>query len=602
VIKRTGNIQKWSVAVVLGALALAVLAGSAFAAARSATAGPSATTGPATVVGSTSATVTGSVNPGGQATTWYVEYGATTSYGSKTTAKSAGSGSSTVSVSADLTGLHVGTTYHYRVTASSSGGTSHGSDGVFTTTVPPDVVTGAPSSVTAATATLNGTVDPNGRQTTFYFEYGTSTSYGTKTPVRSAGSATTPQAESAGIVGLQAGHTYHFRVVASSDAGSSTGKDVAFTTSSAPAVVTADATSLAPTSATLRGTVTPNGLPTTWWFEYGTSTSYRWRTSAHGAGSGGSAVAVASVVNGLRPATTYHFRLVAQNSSGRAYGADRSFSAVAPPSVQTGSAQSVGPDSAVVTGALDTRGRSTSWWFQYGTSSSYGKSTPARSAGSSAGTQRPSAPLAGLAPATTYHYRLVAKSDAGTTTGADATFTTAGVTLTVVTRQVVSGGRTTLSGIVPTHNAGEQVAIFAQSYGGGSFLLRSTVLTGPNGTWAFIAKPRIGTTYEASWRGGMSAPVAIGVHPAIALRQTVSRRLVVRVAGARSFAGRLIQVQRLSYGRWRTIRRVRLGVRSGADFRVTLPKGRSTIRVALSINQAGAGFLGGKSRAITVRR
>ena len=602
--KRTGNMQKWSAGMVLGALALAVLAGSALASAPSATtAGPSATTGPATVVGSTSATVTGSVNPGGQATTWTVEYGTSTSYGSKTTAKSAGSGSSTVSVSADLSGLHVGTTYHYRVVATSSAGSSHGSDGVFTTTVPPDVVTGSPSSITPSSATLNGTVDPNGRETTFYFDYGTSTSYGTKTPVRHAGSATTPQPESAGISGLQAGRTYHFRVVATSDAGTSTGKDVSFTTSSAPAAVTADATSVAPTSATLRGAVTPNGLSTTWWFEYGTSTSYRWKTSAHSAGSGAKAVSAAAVVKGLRPATTYHFRLVAQNSSGRAYGADRSFSAVGPPYVQTGSAQSVGPDAAVVTGALDTRGRSTSWWFQYGTSTSYGKSTPARSAGSSAGIQRPSAALAGLAPATTYHYRLVAKSDAGTTAGADATFTTAGVTLTVAARQVVYGGRITLSGIVPTHNAGEQVAIFSQSYGGGSFLLRSTVLTGPGGTWAFIAKPRIGTTYEASWRGGMSAPVAIGVHPAIALRQTASRRLVVHVSGARSFAGRLIQVQRRSaYGRWRTIRRVRLGRRSGAEFRVSLPKGRSTIRIALSVNQAGAGFLGGTSRAITVRR
>jgi phosphodiesterase/alkaline phosphatase D-like protein len=581
---------------------VAALAGSALAAPQRAAAAPTATTGPTTVVGSSSATVTGSVNPGGQTTTWYVEYGTSSSYGSKTTAKSAGSGSSTVSVSADLTGLHVGTTYHYRFVATSSSGTSHGGDGVFTTTVPPDVVTGSPSSVGASTATLNGTVDPNGRETTFYFEYGTSTSYGTKTPARSAGSATTPQSESVGINGLQAGRTYHFRLVASSDAGTSTGKDVSFITSSAPAVVTADATSVAPTSATLRGSVTPNGLATTWWFEYGTSTSYRWKTSAHSAGSGGKAVSVSAAVSGLQPATTYHFRLVAQNSSGRAYGADRSFSAVGPPSVQTGSAQSIGPDAAVVTGALDTRGRSTSWWFQYGTSTSYGKSTPARSAGSAAGTQRPSTTLGGLAPATTYHYRLVAKSDAGTTTGADATFTTAGVTLTVATRQVVYGGRITLSGVVPTHNAGEQVTIFSQSYGGGSFLLRSTVLTGPNGTWAFIASPRIGTTYEASWRGGMSAAVAIGVHPAIALRQTASRRFVVHVTGARSFARRLIQVQRLSYGRWRTIRRIRLGARSGADFRISLPKGRSTIRIALSVNQAGAGFLGGKSRAITVRR
>ena len=68
-------------------LALAVTA-SAVAAA------PSATTGPTTAVGSTSATVTGTVDPGGQSTTWYVEYGKSTSYGSKTASASAGSGSS----------------------------------------------------------------------------------------------------------------------------------------------------------------------------------------------------------------------------------------------------------------------------------------------------------------------------------------------------------------------------------------------------------------------------------------------------------------------------------------------------------------------------
>src|SRR5262249_13268642 len=75
-------------------------------------ASPSATTGPTTAVGPTSATVTGSVNPGGQATTSYVEYGKTTSYGSKTSSLSAGSGSATVAVSVGLTGLGSGTTYH----------------------------------------------------------------------------------------------------------------------------------------------------------------------------------------------------------------------------------------------------------------------------------------------------------------------------------------------------------------------------------------------------------------------------------------------------------------------------------------------------------
>jgi hypothetical protein len=580
----------------VAALALVVLTGAAVAAA------PTGTTGPTTVVGSTTATVTGTVVPGGQSTSWYVEYGTSASYGSQTSTKSAGSGSSAVTVSAGLTGLKVGTTYHYRVVAKNAAATSHGTDAVFTTTVPPDVVTGAASSITATAARLNGTVDANGRQATYYFEYGSSTSYGTKTAARSAGSATTPQPESAAIGGLRAGGTYHFRIVASSDAGTSVGKDSAFTTSAAPAVVTGDVSSVTPTSATLHGAVTPNGLATARWFEYGTTTRYGSKTSSTGVGSGSTADSVSAGVKGLKAATTYHYRLVAQNSSGRTVGADRSFSTVGAPSVQTGAAQGVGADLAVLTGALDTKGRSTTWWFDYGTSASYGRSTSSRGAGSTAGAQKVSATLTGLTPATTYHFRLVAKSDAGTTVGADGTFATAGVTLTVAARDVVFGGRITLSGVVPTHQAGEQVVIFAQTYGGGSFQSRSTVLTGVNGAWAYIAKPGIGTAYEASWRGGMSAPVSIGVHPSIALRQTATRRFLVHVAGGRSFAGRLIQVQRRANGRWSTIKRVRLGARSRADFRVSLPKGRSAVRIAFSVNQAGAGFLGGKSRAITVSR
>ena len=511
-----GNIRRFAAGAVVCAFVFGVLAAAASASS------PTATTGPTTVVGSTTATVTGTVGAGGQSTTWYVEYGTSTSYGSKTAAKSAGSGSSAVGVSADLTGLRSGTTYHYRVVATNGAGTSHGTDAVFTTTVPPVVTTGSASSISASAATLNGTVDANGRDTTFYFEYGTSTSYGSKTTPKSAGSGTSAEPESTGISGLATGRTYHFRIVASSDAGTSTGKDSSFTTSAAPTVVTGDVSSVTPTSATLRGTVTPNGLSTTRWFEYGTSTNYGSKTSSSSAGSGSSATAVSAGVKSLRAGTIYHYRLVAQNSSGKTAGADRTFSTVGAPWVQTGAAQGVGSDAGVATGSLDTRGRSTSWWFDFGTSTRYGKSTSSKSAGSKSGVQPVNAALSGLTPATTYHYRLVAKSDAGTTYGADTTFTTTGVTLTALTHQVVFGGRITLSGIVPTRRPGEQVVIFAQPYGGGSFQLRATVLTGLNGVWAFVAKPGITTAYEASWHGGMSAPVSIGVHPAINVRRTAT--------------------------------------------------------------------------------
>ena len=142
---------------------------------------PAAITGPVTSVGPTTATVTGSVNPNGQATTWYVDYGTSTSYGTKTPNVSAGSGTANTAVSANLTGLTPGTTYHYRVVATNSSGTARGADGIFTTSAAPVAVTGSATSITVTSATLNGTVDPNSRATSWYFEYGTSTSYGTKT-------------------------------------------------------------------------------------------------------------------------------------------------------------------------------------------------------------------------------------------------------------------------------------------------------------------------------------------------------------------------------------------------------------------------------------
>jgi hypothetical protein len=565
-------------------------------------AAPTATTGPATAIGATTATVTGTVVPGGQATSWYVEYGTSTTYGSQTAKANAGSGSAAVNVTSNLASLKPGSTYHYRVVATNSAGTVHGSDAVFTTLTPPGATTGAATGIGTASATLNGTVDPNSRSTTFYFEYGTSTSYGTKTSVRSAGSGSTPQNETVAISNLQVGRTYHFRIVATSDAGTTTGSDATFTTSSAPVAVTADASAVAVTTATLRGQVTPNGLSTTWWFEYGTSTAYGSKTASQSAGSGTTARSVSSGITRLTAGKSYHFRLVAQNSSGRVFGLDRLFTTVGAPTATTGAAQSVGPDSAQLVGSLDTLGRSTTWWFDYGTTTRYGKSTTHRSAGSRAGAQTVTGPVTGLAANTAYHYRLVARSDGGTRYGADVTFTTTGVSLVLAARQVVFGGRIRLTGSVPTHTAGEQVVVFSKPYGSGSFRSVATVLSGADGVWTYLARPRVATAYQASWRNGLSTAVSVGVHPRVGLTRYRNGRFFVTVAGNHAFARRVVQLQRRVGTRWVTIRRVRLGLRSRVEFRATLPKGRSTVRAAFSVNQAGPGYLGGTSRSLRVTR
>ena len=96
---------------------------------------PNAVTNAATNVGEFQATLNGTVNPNGAATTYRFEYGTTTSYGESVPAVggSAGSGTSAVSVNATAERLEPGTTYHFRLVASNGGGTTYGSDQTFHT-------------------------------------------------------------------------------------------------------------------------------------------------------------------------------------------------------------------------------------------------------------------------------------------------------------------------------------------------------------------------------------------------------------------------------------------------------------------------------------
>ena len=285
-------------------------------AAGASAAAPTAITGPVTAVGATTATATGTVNPGGVATTWHVEYGTNTSYGSATPSTSAGSGTANVAVSAPLTGLVEGTTYHYRVVATSTSGTSRGSDGIFTTLAAPGVVTGSATAITVSSATLNGSVDPNARATTWWFEYGTSTAYGSKTAVANAGSGTGPKGVAAKITGLQKGRTYHYRLVAMSDGGTTHGADASFLTSSAPSVATGEASSIAPTGAAERRRH-PERAGDDWRFDYGTTTSYGSKTSSHERRVGHEPGQRGDAITGLKVSTTYHFRIVASNRVAR---------------------------------------------------------------------------------------------------------------------------------------------------------------------------------------------------------------------------------------------------------------------------------------------
>lgn len=92
-----------------------------------------------------------------------------------------------------------------------------------------------------------------------------------------------------------------------------------------PTVATTSATNVTATAATLSGTVNPNGVPTTAWFEWGANTGYGTLTSSQNTGSGTNAVDIIQTLSSLLPGGTYHYRIVASNAFTVAYGTDRTF-------------------------------------------------------------------------------------------------------------------------------------------------------------------------------------------------------------------------------------------------------------------------------------
>ena len=347
--------------------------------AASATARPSINSFASSGVTDTAATLAATVTPNGAATTVFFEYGPTSSYGTTTAGQSIGSGSSPINVSANLTALTPGTTYHYRVYATNAAGNTFGADATFGTSAPlPQITTTAASFVTTTTTSLNGTVNPNGLPTSVYFRWGTRTDdLASRTPAQNVGNGSANIGFWGELSGLQPDTTYFFQAVAVNGSTVVPGSVLSFHTLPVkPTVTTLATTDVSVTNAVLPATVNPNGSPSIFFFEYGTNASFGAATAAEPAGAGRTAVLVGATLSNLAAGQTYYYRAVASNAFGLSYGSGQSFTAgLPPPSPTTLTPASLTAGSAQLRGSFNPNNSFGSAWFEWGTTTNYGSSS-----------------------------------------------------------------------------------------------------------------------------------------------------------------------------------------------------------------------------------
>lgn len=201
---------------------------------------PDATTGESSEVHQTSATLSGAINPASASlsASYQFEYFAEGATPALTSEVTVGTGTASTAVTVHLAGLAPDTAYHYRLlgynaNADRQNGRAEGEERTFITTGPPAVNNETSGNISSTSATLQASLLPNGSATHYYFEYGTSTDFGSGAlPVEGAdiGSGRTPVSVSYVLTSLSSETEYHYRVVVQSAEGTAYGPDQTFRT------------------------------------------------------------------------------------------------------------------------------------------------------------------------------------------------------------------------------------------------------------------------------------------------------------------------------------------------------------------------------------
>jgi hypothetical protein len=241
------------------------------------------------------------------------------------------------------------------------------------------------------------------------------------------------------------------------------------------------------------------------------------------------------------------------------------------PTVTTGAASNIEPTTVVLNGSVTPNGAATTYFFQYGTSSLFGSVTPAATVAPGSGRVQVSVPVGGLAPATTYHYRLVAQNAEGITRGKRRTFKTKpqplAFTFGATPNPVVSGGATTLSGVLSGTNSDDRRIVIKSNpwpYTQGFLPVSNQMLTNADGSFSFpILSVPVNTQFVAQMVARpevVSAPVVVGTTLKVTRHVRVRRgerrgrlRFRGRITPAVDGEQVLIQKLRRSDGVWLTV-------------------------------------------------
>jgi hypothetical protein len=298
----------------------------------------------------------------------------------------------------------------------------------------PTVTAEPASEVIGTKASLSGTVNPTGVPVTkCEFEYGETSEYGQSVACEGTIGEDSSDPVHAELSGLAPnGVTYHFRLAVTNANGTEESPDQTFTTAST--VVTEAAAPIESTSVTFNGTVRPEGQPySECFFEYGLSSSPIFEKKAPcspGAGAIGADFfphPVKAVVTVLEAGTSYRFRLVGKTALGTVKGDERTVTTRGRPQITQVRALDADQGSVTLEGKINPSGFPTTYRFEWGPTTSYGNKVPVEFepfAGSGESPVTANVKVSGLAAGTTYHYRIVARSEAGTTRSPDQTFET----------------------------------------------------------------------------------------------------------------------------------------------------------------------------------